>query len=376
MNVLHINCNYVGTALHRIMTHHLSHDDINCTIFCPVFSAPDTFQSAENEIISKCFKKWDRVFYFNKQRKIITSLKKSVSNIEQFDIIHAFTLMTDGNVAYRLSKEYSIPYIVAIRDTDVNSFFRIKPYLRFLGIRIMRNASAIFFLSETYKKYVLNRYVPEKYRAEVEARTYVIPNGIDDYWLANKYNYRDFSAIEAKLNRKELSIVCVGRISKRKNIPMLQKAIRLLQNRGWNVELEVIGKVEDQSEFERIKEDGHTVYHPPTDNKGLIRFYRKADIFVLVSHTETFGLVYAEAMSQGLPVVYTKGQGFDGQFSEGEVGYAANANDPHEIADMIEKICSNYTQIAKNTTRVVDRFNWNLICDQYRELYRGIIRNG
>jgi len=45
------------------------------------------------------------------------------------------------------------------------------------------------------------------------------------------------------------------------------------------------------------------------------------------SITETFGLVYAEALSQGLPVLYTRGQGFDRQFEEGEVGYAVDCFD-------------------------------------------------
>ena len=37
--------------------------------------------------------------------------------------------------------------------------------------------------------------------------------------------------------------------------------------------------------------------------------YRENDIYVMPSIIETFGLVYAEAMSQGLPVIYTRGQG-------------------------------------------------------------------
>ena len=39
------------------------------------------------------------------------------------------------------------------------------------------------------------------------------------------------------------------------------------------------------------------------------------------SRYETFGLVYGEAMSQGLPIIYSKGQGVDGYFKEGTVGY-------------------------------------------------------
>ena len=40
------------------------------------------------------------------------------------------------------------------------------------------------------------------------------------------------------------------------------------------------------------------------------------------SITETFGLVYGEALSQGLLIIYTKGQGFDGQIKEKLAGYS------------------------------------------------------
>lgn len=56
------------------------------------------------------------------------------------------------------------------------------------------------------------------------------------------------------------------------------------------------------------------------------------------SFTESFGLVYAEAMSQGLPVIYSKGQGFDGQFAEGVVGYHVDAHDPEELCENIIKM--------------------------------------
>jgi glycosyltransferase involved in cell wall biosynthesis len=67
----------------------------------------------------------------------------------------------------------------------------------------------------------------------------------------------------------------------------------------------------------------------------LIDIYRANDIFVMPSFTESFGLVYAEAISQGLPVVYSIGQGFDRQFPEGEVGYHADPNSAQSVADAI-----------------------------------------
>ena len=59
----------------------------------------------------------------------------------------------------------------------------------------------------------------------------------------------------------------------------------------------------------------------------MIPFYKSAHIFVMPSLTETFGIVFIEALSQGLPLIYTKGQGIDGYFPQGFVGYAYNPLD-------------------------------------------------
>jgi glycosyltransferase involved in cell wall biosynthesis len=91
------------------------------------------------------------------------------------------------------------------------------------------------------------------------------------------------------------------------------------------------------------------------------------------SLTETFGLVYAEAMSQGLPVIYTRGQGFDGQFKEGEVGYSVNSSDIHEIVKKIISIIENYSEISKRCVKLVDKFNWNEITNNYNEIYKDIL---
>ena len=80
----------------------------------------------------------------------------------------------------------------------------------------------------------------------------------------------------------------------------------------------------------------------------LLSQYRQNDIFILPSKKESFGLVYAEAMSQGLPVIYTKGQGFDGQYPEGEIGYHINPNDSMDIANKILLIVGNYNVISGN----------------------------
>ena len=79
-------------------------------------------------------------------------------------------------------------------------------------------------------------------------------------------------------------------------------------------------------------------------------------IFILPSIHETFGLVYAEALSQGLPIIYTRGQGFDGHFEEGEVGYSVDCYDYEEISNKVLEIITKYETISSKAVNGVQKF--------------------
>ena len=90
------------------------------------------------------------------------------------------------------------------------------------------------------------------------------------------------------------------------------------------------------------------------------------------SFTESFGLVYAEAMSQGLPVVYSAGQGFDGQFAEGEVGYRVDSHSPESVANGILKVIENYGNISPYVSQKAKKFRWDEIVQVYSDIYEKI----
>ena len=91
------------------------------------------------------------------------------------------------------------------------------------------------------------------------------------------------------------------------------------------------------------------------------------------SFHESFGRVYVEAMSQGVPVVYTKGQGFDGIFDDGEVGYAVSADAPSEIADAVIKIINNYHAVSQNCINNCIIFDWKEIGKQLNLFYKNSV---
>ena len=366
MRVLHINCNYIGTTLHQLMVENLDRLGYENRVFVPTYDrGVSVIQTNDNVNVSECFKKWDRLLFDYKQSKILCAVDRE-ERVAEYDLIHAYTLFTDGNCARELSKKYGIPYVVAVRNTDVNDFFRLMPHLRRRGIKTMLQASAVFFLSEAYRKQVFEKYVPRKYHAVLMKKSHIIPNGIDEFWFEN------VPEEENKIG-DAIKLIYAGRIDRNKNIPTTQKAMEILREQGYCLTLTVVGKVADQKVFEAIKRDPNTECLPPHKKETLLGLYRQHNLFVMPSFTESFGLVYAEAMSQGLPVIYSQGQGFDNQFPEGTVGYHVDAHDAQSVADAIERVLQNFSKITPNTVAAAKKFNWNEISARYDRIYKTIL---
>src|SRR5699024_3951930 len=123
--------------------------------------------------------------YYRKQNKIINDLTNR-HNVSDFSIVHAHSLFTNGYVAMKLKEFYNIPYIVTVRNTDMNIFFKYMVHLRNTGIKILNNASNIVFLSDSYREKLINAYIPYKIQKDILQKSIVIPNGIDEFWFKNK----------------------------------------------------------------------------------------------------------------------------------------------------------------------------------------------
>ena len=381
MKVLHTNCDYIWTPLHRLMVEQLTEQGVDSVVFSPVYTKKNAqLQPTENEIVKVCFRKNDRFVFHLKQEKIMRAFSdvfctgRGQWDIRQFDILHSYYLFTDGNYTRKMALKYGLPYVTAVRNTDVNVFFKRLPFLRNVGIRVMLDASKVFFLSESYRKYVLDRYIPEKYRDRIMEKSLVIPNGIHAFWHENRFLSRDYDGTMERFERREVRLIYVGGIDDNKNIGLTLQAMKKLKSEGWNVHLDIVGPVVDQKVFDSTVKDAPDVtYTPQIPKEALIQKYREADIFVMPSKTETFGLVYAEAMSQGLPVIYTRGQGFDGQFPEGEVGFSVDSADSEELRRAIVKIVEQYQVLSEHCLAGVSRYSWEIITKKYIKTYSSVI---
>lgn len=310
----------------------------------------------------------DRIFFLKKENKIYQDYIKLYGD-SGFNLIHAHTLFSNGYIALKLKENFNIPYIVAVRDMDVNLFLKYRLNLRKIGVEILKEATKIVFISDNYKNQVVNNYIPKNLKSSISSKSVVVPNGIDNFYLNNIY-LRDKNTVHEK---QTINIITVGYISKRKNQLDVCKAVEQLNVEGLSIKYTIIGKVLDDKIFKKIMRYDFVDYKSFLSKEDLINEYRKADIFVMPSITETFGITYAEAMSQGLPVIYTKNQGFDGQFEEGEIGFHVGKGNIEDIKKSIFKIINKYDMLSENCTLNSKKFDWEIITKNYINMYKNII---
>lgn len=374
INVLHINSNYLTSKLHENLVDRLETEEMHNTIYMPIKKETEAhflYESKHEVYIPICFHNIDKYLFTWKQRKIYRKLKSTV-NVNDISVTHAHTLFTDGNIAYQLFKEYGIPYIVTVRgNTDIHSFFKLRINLRNRGRRILKNASKVVFLSESNKRELLSTYIKsEDLKKDILSKTIVNPNGIDDFWFENEGEVKDLQT------NKRLECIYVGKTMKLKNILGTIRALQVLEEKyDIKSRLTTVGKTLEADYAKKVIEDGKGRLQvvEQMSREELIQQYRKSDVFVMPSFKETFGLVYPEAMSQGLPVLYTKGQGFDQQFEDGIVGYPVDAYNPEDIADKIKLVMDDYNNISIRAIENFKKFNWDELAMIYKQAYIEII---
>lgn len=287
---------------------------------------------------------------------------------ENVDLVHAHFVVSDGAIACKLFKAKGIPYMVSVRATCLGIFDRKTALHNILtALMVMKHARLIIFQTPVARNKLMEK-IPKCFRKRLMEKSIVIPNGIDAFWLTNKNSPRE------KIPVNVISILTVANLTLNKNLVTMAKIVQRLNERGYVIEYKIAGSVKDPHILEELGRYSQTKYMGALNKEELIKLYRESDIFVMISYKETFGLVFGEALSQGLPVVYTRGEGFDGQFDEGVVGYHVPSDDFDQIEQTLLKILADYKRLSDNALSEVERFNWDSIAFQFSEAYKRVLK--
>lgn len=310
---------------------------------------------------------YHRLMFRTKVRRVLSDVL-SDTPVAQFRLVHAHFLYSDGAVARSLRRTHGLPYLVAVRNTDINFFMRYRPDLAAIRNDVLRHASRVIFLSPAYREAFVGR-LPASLREMVLSKTMVVPNGIGSEWLA------EAPALTERAPGP-LRLLYVGDFTPNKNVAGIVAAMQLLRGEGAAT-LTVVGGGSDangavQQLLERNAGRGVASLGRIRDRAQLRTLYSEHDILVMPSFHETFGLAYIEALSQGLPIVHSRGQGVDGYFAPGTVASAVDPSDPRSIAAGIRELASRLPGIRAACRREARRFSWGQVGQTYLDTYRAI----
>lgn len=371
--LLHIANDFSGSKIYRNLVEALDAEGICQSVYTAVRDKSlvgrnkPTSRALEvsvqyNPILST----YTRINFYAKQKRIYKNLRATVC-LDNVKLIHAHTWYSDGVIAFRLYKELGIPYVISIRDTDINLFYSKMLHLRALGREILLHAKKIVFISAAYQKRLLESFAKTPLPLErLKSSSEVIPNGIDAYWLENILAQSQ----QKKSGTNTLKLIYVGNFSRRKNVLKLIKALttlnRLEDKPLYHLTLVGGGGRETKRIMKALKHYPKQLEYLGRikEKKQLRDVYRACHAFVMPSLTETFGLVYVEAMSQGLPVLYSQGEGIDGYFDD-RFGVNCNPHSLKSIMNGLTTIRERFTQMQPDPDFLRRKFDWKLIAKKY-----------
>jgi D-inositol-3-phosphate glycosyltransferase len=173
-------------------------------------------------------------------------------------------------------------------------------------------------------------------------------------------------------------VLFVGRIQPLKGVDVAVRALGEL--RDPSAELVVVGGPsgpdggrEEDALHKLVAELGleHRVrFVPPQPHDSLARWYRAADVCVVPSRSESFGLVALEAAACGTPVVAADVGGLRALVDHGDTGFLVGTRDPLDYADAIERVlATDPTRMRERASARSARFGWGIAAARLRRHY-------
>jgi hypothetical protein len=128
MRILHINSYYQTGAFYKNLFDRQAAMGDEIAVYTPV---PKGFDPAGRDCgpyarLDANHRRMDRLIFPLKQKKMLRGALNAYAG-RRFDVIHAHSLLTNGGVALALSRRMGVPFVAAVRDTDVNVLLRRMP---------------------------------------------------------------------------------------------------------------------------------------------------------------------------------------------------------------------------------------------------------
>ncbi|MDQ0298194.1 glycosyltransferase involved in cell wall biosynthesis [Salibacterium salarium] len=301
---------------------------------------------------------------------IYSTFRRLVSAGKSYDVVHAHYAFPSGLLARWFHKRFGTPYIVTCHGGDLNKMAKKGRFFHNQTKKILKDAAHVIVVGHDLEKQVMDDFqIPSD-------KVSVFSMGVD-----RKVFYpRPMTDIHKKwdISPYEKHLLFVGNIIEEKGIGDLIEALPKVKQRFPTMRLHVVGPAKQESYLETLKERLQTLglseqvdFHGPKSQNEVAEWMAAADVFILPSHIEGFGLVALEAMACHTAVVGTKTGGLAHLLDDG-AGVLTEPQQPDSLADNIVYVLNHddeRKQLVEKAQEKVDENDADKMTDKVLAIY-------
>lgn len=305
-----------------------------------------------------------RLFGFNFEhyilkKQILQLYNKIKSEYGQPDIIYSHYI-AESSVACILREHINVPLVVIEHSSALKTKVKDK-YIQYLGKRTYSKVNKLISVSNSLRNIILEEFGVDS----------VVVNNM----VGGDFEYRGKSEYG---NSGKIRFVSIGSLIRIKGYDILLSALSQVIKDYNNWELLIIGDGDEKDNLQKQADSlslNNNVHFLGRKNKvEIANILHGSDVFVLASRSETFGVVYIEAMMMGVPVIATVCGGPE-EFVQETDGLLVPTEDVDALVDALKYMFENYQSYdgAKIAEDCKKRFSPKVIASKLVSVFENVI---
>lgn len=294
-------------------------------------------------------------------------LKRNRTIVDKAHIVHlhGYHTLMSVEIVYLINKLFKhkkmvfSPYYHAVGSTAFKNILH-KIYI-LIGRWMFRHIDTVICASEYESKLVQRDFFVDSESIRV------IPLGVSK-----------LTAIKRKKEKKgQISLLCVGRVEEYKGVQFILTAMKKLEGSfGIRPTLTVVGNGDFKPELKELSQklglENEIIWLSNLSEDELNQQYESADLFLLLSRAESYGLVVAEALAHGTPCIITNISAQKEFVNEAGCFGVDYPPDNEKLAELIVKILSDNVQVGPFSNKIR---TWDRIVEDYEDVYLTLLND-
>ena len=303
----------------------------------------------------------------------LTSKMVDVARYERLDLLHVHYAIPHATSAVMArdilrQQQLNVPVVTTLHGTDITIVGQDPSFAPVVTYSINKSdgvtAVSDFLRLETYEAFDIKKEIA------------VIPNFIDveEFQRLEKEHFK-----QALCPSGEKVIVHVSNFRRVKNVPHVIEVFHNLRQAGFSVKLLLVGDGPDRANAEHLARTRgvHDDVRFLGKQDPIAEILSIADVFLLPSGSESFGLALLEAMACGVPTVCSAIGGLPELMGESKAGYLCPLGDISAFTEACSRLLADDNlrkQMAKSARKhAVENFDLNAIVPRYEQYYRQVL---